>query len=351
MRIDIIPIKDLTENLKQCWLSIQASNPNLVGPCFHPELFIAVGKSAPDVYVAIIYNKNKLVGFLPFLKDKILSVAKPIDFCDYEAIIGPQHQNWNMDIILKKSGLNTWEFTALADFENIKSKKGWFKRIDSMRVDLTAGFEEYSSYLKKKEIGFERSTVKKRLLRDVGPIRFVPISNDIEVLHCLLRWKILRHNRELDWARLATKVLEYIYYLKNSSLSGVLSGLYAGDNLVATHFAMRYQGILQGLLMAFNPDFSKYSPGFLLLPYLFSEHKALQYNIFDFGPGEQLYKEDLSNSNFPIMQGYFRVGTFKDKLKSINWLYQGLRPFVKLERKIVTKLNNKRNKCGEIPSN
>ena len=208
MRVDIIPIKELTPDLKQQWLKIQASNPKFISPFFHPELFIAIGHHCPDVYLALIYRENDLIGILPYLKNQKLSKAQQIEFCDFEAIIGYPGQSWDMDLILKKMELKSWEFNALVDFENIKSKAGNFQTRHSYRIDLSCGLAEYWAYIQSKKVKFKSLLVDRRLLETkVGPLRFTANCNDIKILRQLLQWKISHHQRDQQWAGLAAGLL------------------------------------------------------------------------------------------------------------------------------------------------
>lgn len=334
MRVDVIPINELSEGMKQDWLKMQASNPSLMSPFFHPELFVSVGKYCPNVYVALLYKENVLMGFLPFLKDQKLLAAQRIPFCNFEAIISYPNQYWDMNIILKKMRLNSWNFDAIVDFENIKSKRGDFQIRNSFRIDLTCGLKEYWDFIQTKQVQFKTLTAKRRVLETmVGPLRFVANCNDIKAFHQHLQWKVARHNRDLEWERLATGILEYIYYLKDPLFQGIMPVLYAGDELVAVDFALRYQGRLGGVIRAFNPNFEKYSVGILLLHELIKECKALEYSIMDLGPGVYRYKQEYSNSSLPTIKGSFKVDSFKEKLKSMGWLTQGLLPMLGLREK------------------
>lgn len=343
MRVYVIPVKELSEDMKQRWLDIQISNPNLRGPCFHPELFCAVGKFCPDVYVALLYKKKGLVGFLPFLMDQKSSAAQTIEFCDYQAIIGSESEHWDMNVILKKTGLRVWNFRTLADFESIRFTGAPGKICNAACVDLTGGFGEYLASLKNARIGGNELMRKRRAIeRKVGPLRFVPICKDTGVMDRMLRWKRLRHKRGESWASLAAGLLEHILYLQDYSFSGSLSALYAGDELIATHFAIRYQGIMHSWISAFNPCFPKYSPGAILDQYLFASHKILQYSIMDLGPGEGQYKWDYANITRPFVRGTCRVISFREKVRSNKFAYSCLRPFVEIGRKIIPNLQKQK---------
>ncbi|MFC1510456.1 GNAT family N-acetyltransferase [Candidatus Omnitrophota bacterium] len=332
MRVNVIPITELSDEDKQKWLNIQASNPNILGPCFHPDLYLSVSEFIPNIYVALLYEGNSLVGFLPYLKDEEQSTARIIEFCDYQAIIGSTSHKWDMNDIFKKVGLKTWQFRALTNFENIKLDKKSSEKMESVLVDLTDGFEKYleDQKQKHKKSGFKEILYKQRLIeRKIGPIRYVSDCKDKEVLNSMLRWKIDRHNRDADWIKLATGMLDRIFYLKNSTLSGVLSALYAGDALIGATFCIRSQGIMQGWINSFNPEFSKYSPGLLLVYYQIAELQTLNCNILDFGPGKGQYKWDFANSSRQFIRGSFATNSLKENIKSINWLYKRLKPIVR----------------------
>lgn len=332
MRVKVIPIKELSEDLKQRWLEIQSSNPNLSGPCFHPELFVSVGKFCPDVYVSLLHNGKDLCGFFPFRKDRGGLIAKAIEFCDYEAIISSPHQYWNVDEILKKSGLSGWQFNSIVDFKNLKITDGNYKIILSLRADLTGGFEKYQTSLKNGRIKDRELSRQLRVLqRTIGPIRYIPVCSDIEVLRQALTWKTIRHNRDTEWEKMALGLLEYIYCLEEPSFSGALSALYVGDNLLAANFGIRYQGIMHGWMIAFNPNFPKYSPGIILLHYLLAQLDSLQCGILDFGRANSQYKHTLSNTSVPVMVGTVRTHTLKERIKPIHWIHRGIFYFVKTD--------------------
>jgi len=306
IHVSVIPLKNLSQDMLQSWLDMQISNPDFAGPCFHPELFVAIGKYCPDTYVSIIKRGNEPVGYLPFAKDRRLAVARPVPICDYQFIMGSRSERWDIKMILNGAGLVAWDFDHLAGSLNINSegllkgmpiKDGYY----SSRIDLKDGFQKYLSSTKQKCNRLHNRMNQHRLLeRNFGTIRFVPTCDNMSVLHQLLEWRSSRHGSAEPWVK---ETLEYLHSIKNSSLSGVLSALYFGDDLAAAHFGIRHQGILFYWFPAFNPKFSKYSPGLVLLNYLIEELSALQCNMLDFGPGPEPYKLHYGNSALPLMRG------------------------------------------------
>jgi CelD/BcsL family acetyltransferase involved in cellulose biosynthesis len=341
MHVDVIPIKNLSEDMKQKWLELQASNPNLAGPLFHPELFVSIAKFYPNIYVSVIYNDGRdITGFLPFRKRPNTFVAKPIFLCEYQAVIGAPGQGWDIGRILKKSGLMGWEVHSLADFGNIEGEAERAEIFDSPRVDLTGGFEKYYATLRQRKIGFRDLMYRKRLLdKKVGATRLVHSCKDINVLHKLLDWKVGRFQDDLCWDPEITRaIMEHLFHLDGSSLTGILSALYAGDELLAATFGLKYQGILEGIIMAFNPIFVESGPGLLLTYCMISELHAFQCNMLGLGGKDDSYKRGFANSGLPVISGYLGTNTLKDMIKSVNWLYQGLKPVIKMKRIVMDSL-------------
>lgn len=336
MHTTVIPIKELSQKMQEKWREIQAANINLSGPCFAPELFLAVGKYLPNVYVAILSENNKVLGFLPFFKEKnkLLSIAKPIFLCDYQIIIGPASYKWDVKAILKGAGLDAWDFKHLVDFESLNSKEEWFEINNSYRVDLTNGFEKYISFLRHKNISLKHLAKSRKFLeRDMGKIRFIPICTNKKILHQILIWKWHRYNSGRSIPPWIIKTLNNLNNYQKGSFLGILSALYAGNKLLAANIGIHYQSVFYYLLPSFNPKFSKYSPGKLLLYHLISELDSFHCKIFDFGPGEEEYKSQLSNSSITCMRGSYEVDsplitlrrfkrTIKAKIKSIKYFDQ-----------------------------
>jgi CelD/BcsL family acetyltransferase involved in cellulose biosynthesis len=345
--VTVIRAEELSEDLAQQWRNVQATNPALAGPCFRPELFAAVGRFRPDVRVAVLEDdRQSVAGFLPFLLDGRWPVAKPVPLCDYQAIIGPASHRWDARRAIWSAGLKAWDFDHLVGVETLATPPSFCRPADAPRVQLAEGTEAYLSSLGSHGKSLKAIASSKRYLeRDVGPTRFVPMCNDTSVFHQVLRWKAERFNegRALDgWL---VGALESLYRQTGPDFFGALSALYAGDHLVAAHFGLRCQGVLFYWFPAFNFDFSRYSPGRLLLYHLLAGLDAFGCHTLDFGPGGESYKRSFSNQALQIVAGSFEVASVfslarncKRRLitgiRSNRWLRGGARTVLRTLRGI-----------------
>ena len=97
--------------------------------------------------------------------------------------------------------------------------------------------------------------------------------------------------------------LQRIHATDTAHFCGTLSLLYAGDQMVAGHFGMRAGTVWHYWFPAYDPDYAKYSPGFLLLLKMVQAASGLGVTTIDLGQGMTFYKERLKNGCVPIAEG------------------------------------------------
>ena len=149
---------------------------------------------------------------------------------------------------------------------------------------------------------------KLRLLnRDHGEIRFVSNCTDNAVLSAIFDWKAQRFNSGKSITPWVQNAVEALYGMRTADFSGMLSALYAGDRLVAAHFGIRSDSTLYYWFPAFNPEFGRYTPGWLLIYFLLENLSMMRCNVLDFGPGGEKYKEYFENSAISVHRGFVEL--------------------------------------------
>src|ERR1019366_9702967 len=79
--------------------------------------------------------------------------------------------------------------------------------------------------------------------------------------------------------------------------------LYAGDQLMATHFGMRSQMIWHYWLPAYDRAMAKYSPGLQLILKMAEHAPSVGLRTIDLDKGRSLYKERLMNGGVVVAMG------------------------------------------------
>jgi CelD/BcsL family acetyltransferase involved in cellulose biosynthesis len=346
MPFAVVPATELAHDLKDKWCRVQEANPNLLGPCFRPELCSAVARFHPDIFVAVLEDGGGGIGFMPFLRLRKWRIAKPVPLCDYQAIIGEGDRHWDIPRLLRASRLVAWDFHHLVGLDVASSGAGRTIYDPAPRVNLAGGFEAYLQSLKSEGKSLRKALSQRRLIeRDLGSVRFEPFCKDVGVLHAILRWKADRYNNGRPIAGWVVGVLEHLLQVNGPSFSGVLSAVYAGNSLLAAHFGLRCNGILHYWFPGFNPAYAKYSPGWVLIHEFLTNMDVFACRTLDFGPGGEQYKRYLANAHLPTTGGSFELPSviglarkwrrrLEASVRSTDWLYLGLKPFVRAIRNL-----------------
>lgn len=264
----MISANDLTADHDKTWRAILAETPALDSPYLHPEFTRCVAAVRSDVEIVVLEDDGDVVGFFPFQRIG-RNEARPVGgrLNDCHGVIASPSVGWDLDALLKSCGLAAFEFHYLVPSSQFEPHAT--RSFESAYLDLSSGFESYVSGLSSKRIISETSRKRRKLEREVGPIRFEWDSTDRSAFEQLLAWKSAQYIRSgiadvmsFDWT---VALLEEIWSRRGDDFEGLLSTVHAGDRLIAVHFGMRTGGVLHQWFPAYDAEFSNYSPGLMHL--------------------------------------------------------------------------------------
>jgi CelD/BcsL family acetyltransferase involved in cellulose biosynthesis len=294
---------------------MQRRTESLANPFLCPEFAIAVDTFRRDARVAVLSDGSEIVGFFPF-QCRRLGVGVPIGagLTDCQGLIHVPTAEWNPRELLRACKLSVWQFDHLVEGQRPFERYA-VAVAPSPVIDLTDGFAAYQEKLRVKSPKFCKNLARstRKLEREAGGLRFVMDSRAMTGLRTLMRWKSDQYRRTECSDRFARPwVVDFIDYLFNTRrdcFSSLLSLLYAGDTLVAAHFGLRSGHVLVDWFPAYNPRFSKHSPGMIQHLRLAEESAATGINLFDLGKGTERYKETLKSHELFVAQGRVTVGS------------------------------------------
>ena len=290
----------------QKWKHLQQGNHHLGNPFFCPEYTTAIANAGDDVFVGLLEQDGQVVGFFPFQQIK-RGVGAPVGWpiCDYQGVVAAPETVWDVDELLRSCGLKVWHFDHLilpqSSFQNYHHLKK-----KSLIVNLANGSDNY--FREKQHSGSEfipqiaRKT--RKLEREIGPVRFEPQLPDHAALDQLFQWWTRK------WSAVDPrhqKALHAILEAKTDNFAGMLSALYAGDELAALVFGIRSRHVWHYWFPSFNPEFAQYSPGAALLTKIIAAAPSLGITVVDLGAGEQRYKQHFTNGAVTIAQGLAEI--------------------------------------------
>jgi CelD/BcsL family acetyltransferase involved in cellulose biosynthesis len=306
-RIEVIPAAALPAGLVQRWLQIQQSSTELRHPMLSAAFIQCVAQHRADVQVAVIESAEQVIGLFPFQQDRG-TVGYPAAYRlnDYQGGVFVPDADINAVELLRGCGLSMWHFDHLVISQPCFAA-GHFLYENSPYIDLSQGFEAYRSTMSRSSRW--QSTLRKgrNLEREIGPVRFEFHTVESEPYRALIDWKSsqVRRNRKrcvFDWPWVLQS-LEELRVTENEACAGTLSALYAGKHLVAAHLGLRSREVLHWWITAYNPEFSRYSPGSVLLVRLIEEAARRGLQRIDLGKGDEPYKATFQSGARPLASG------------------------------------------------
>ena len=308
LKIDVIKPTELSELEASAWREFQESDPRLSSPFFSPEFARAVAQARDDAFVAIIRRSNELLAYFPFQRRgrTALPIGAPI--CDYQGLIGRQIHSFSAKDLLEGCHLD------VVDFNHVPTDQTLFRQHStttshSPYLDLSAGYARFLDRRKAQGVQEIAGTLRKqrKLERELGALRFVPDDDRDVAWQSLIAWKNAQY-RSTNVAEVLNRswvvdALSAIRKVKTAQFSGMLSSLYAGDQLLAAHFGMRSSEVWHYWFPAYNIDHNRYSPGLVLLLKM-AEHGAQSgIRMIDLGRGRARYKNAFADGEIELCEG------------------------------------------------
>ena len=307
--VAVIPAAQLSREDVEAWSSFQEADPTLASPFFRPEFTEAIAAIRNDVYVGVLSDDGRTVGFFPFQRGR-RPIGAPVGGrrSNYHGVIAEPGTDWDAVALVRACGLRIWDFDHVVasqrQFAPFHSALG-----ESYCVDVSGGFEEY---VRRREAAGSRVIPRlrqkaRRFEREVGPLRFESHVADPEVLHTMMGWKSEQYRRTgmVDKFAIGSNVrmLERIHACQSPGFSSMLTALYVGDQLAAVDMGIRSRSVYHSWFPAYNRELSRHSPGLVLYLKLLESAQSLGLKTIDFGKDHAQYKERMATDLIPLAEG------------------------------------------------
>jgi CelD/BcsL family acetyltransferase involved in cellulose biosynthesis len=309
MKVSTIPGGRLTDEHVRRWSELQHADPSLASAFFRPEFTQAVAATRDDVFVAVLEDEGRIVGFFPFQRGR-WRIGRPVGgkMSDYHGVIADRSLELNPSGLLRGCGLRMWIFNHLVASQEPFARYH-DRRSASPFLDLSRGFDEYRAEKAAagSKIVSQADRKTRKLSREVGALRFEFDEADPVVLQQLMRWKSAQYRRtgapDVFASRANAELVERIADTRTPEFAGVLSTLRAGGRLVAVHLGIRSGTVLHWWFPAYDPEFSHFSPGLVFILQLARESEHQGVGMLDLGRGDDPYKTRLMTSSVPLAEG------------------------------------------------
>jgi CelD/BcsL family acetyltransferase involved in cellulose biosynthesis len=350
----VLPIADVDENLQTQWESLRAASRVYRSPFFSFAFLRAVSEVGLKVEAAVQTAENELVIALPFARHAgRLAMPAGLGINDAHGFLKRGNYQSNPTEFLSASGLQSFRFHAAPPelFETQQYAVGSHR---SFLADLRVDPRGYEHYLRHNSDTIDRQGQKtRRLIRKSGPLRLDFDCRDPRMIDYLIKLKGEQYQRThtydilaVDWIR---RLLHRLHADKDSLVRGIVSVLYAGDQVVALHYGLVERDWLHYWFPVYDAQYSYGSPGTVLFVEIAKQAEEHGFTAIDMGYGEQPYKHKLTNvitemsygliDCSPLRRAIYRTQLAWNKRIKQLWLKELVKPIV---RKAIPKLGAKR---------
>lgn len=309
MNIECVSALELTETLRKQWRALQQQNPALASPHFSVELVEHVAAARSGVHIAVLRDGNAVQGFIPFHRSEH-NVATPVAdrLSSFQGAVVAAETRFDLRTLVRACRLRGWTFFDWI-LEQADIGSCCVIQAHSPILDLRDGFDGYCRAKRKAGSDEIQNLLRKmrKAEREIGPLRLETNVRDASLLDTLLTWKAKQlaarqQPTAIDrpWQiALMRRLLEH----RSPQCAGLLSALYAGDELLAGSLGVRSSKVLSGWVTAYNVDWARYSPGLLMLLALARDAASLGVERIELGRGPESYKQILKNGDITVGEG------------------------------------------------
>jgi CelD/BcsL family acetyltransferase involved in cellulose biosynthesis len=305
-----IVCQELDSGLIRAWRDIQLMSPAFASAYFSPDFVQLVGSVRRDVRIVVVENNGRSVGFFPYQRS-VLGLGKPVGgpLSDFHGVVASPNADWNLGSLLRAAQLKVWTFDHLID-EASKFCPYISGQSLSPQIDLSSGFQAYLESRRKAGSDYIPKTeaLARKLAREHGDLRFSFNETSDEILEQLIKWKRDQYARTgimdvfgFPWTN---ELVRRAASTQTTGFAGVCSVLRAGDQVVAAHLGMRTTDTLHYWFPAYDPAFSKFSPGITLLLRIAEAGASDGVRTIDLGAGDSQYKDRLMTSALVLKKGF-----------------------------------------------
>jgi CelD/BcsL family acetyltransferase involved in cellulose biosynthesis len=310
MRTTVIRPDELGPSEEELWRKFQASIPLLDYPWFSLTYIRAVCRSEKHGRVAIVEDDGAIRAFIPFAK--AINGASDTPGGRRSCLDGMISSDYpiNLRPVIRSAGLRGWRFrhapAGLHSLDPYRYPGSHHAELIHV-ADLRDGYEGYKRSLSKSGAkGVSRAATSLRALqREAGEVSFEWNSKDLSHLSLLFDWKSDQFDTVRQWwEQPSTKTfLRELADSDSEDCSGLTSVLYAGQEPVSIIFSLKRGNILAPWVIAYNNEYSRFSPGTIEWYSLMEEAATRGVASVDFGFGHFGYKERLGNSTYTVHGG------------------------------------------------
>ncbi len=298
------------------WRNLSRQHPDYDSALLTPEFSEVISQIRKDVRIVLARSGDTIVALLP-VHLRPDGLARPIGapFCDYSGPLLEKSSPVLPFELVRQAGIAAFASPAMPDPWDMSSPEISVTERDGLldnhiirsgNLDSTTLLEAQRARHPKRFKNFRR--LRSQVEREVGPLRYEWGRPRPEVLDQLLKYKQEQYRKsglvDLTTATEPARILNAVA----SSKHAFQTSLWLGETLLSGHFGIRVGTSFHPWIAAFNPAYSQYSPGNLLLLQVLETMHEMGLETYDLANGHDHYKKYFANGTRPA-KPIFIAGT------------------------------------------
>jgi CelD/BcsL family acetyltransferase involved in cellulose biosynthesis len=288
------------------WRQIRATDPALDSPFFHPAYVAAVHAIYGDVQVATDDHEDQV--WFPMQLNR--GVARPAGWpgADFDGPVTARGVRIDPLKMVQDTGIHVLEFANISDERS--EFQPWVRaREESPFIDTTDGLDGYLTRASKS--GRDKMSRVRRMTnkasRQLGDVRMVWHSPDPALLDRLIEIKRAQYRATGEYDFFASPrrraLVHRLAKTEVDGFAGVLSAVYAGEELLAAHLGLRDDAVLHSWFPVYNRAHSDLGPGLILFRELIAAASGNGITRIDLGKGDEDYKYRIMTGSVSVCTG------------------------------------------------
>ncbi|MBL4853675.1 MAG: GNAT family N-acetyltransferase [Robiginitomaculum sp.] len=277
-------------------------------PFFDPDFARLIGKVRGDVSITVEEDQDGLLAYWPLhIGMGGWARAIGVPFSDRNGPVVRAGETVDIAQYLHDHNISGFRTSGLvlSDRIEVNPIETVYANISDLRHDWESFAAQQTQTHKKffKKLG----RLSRKLEKEHSEIVFTFDDKCPEMFKRLITMKREQYARSKyhdvlrpSWVK---QMLEQLRSGACPDLQTILSTLCIDGKLVAAELNIQSGNLLHGWLVAFDPEFGKYSPGMLLTHKIMQAMPGHGLRYYDAGTGQAHYKKYFTNTQTPIAQG------------------------------------------------
>lgn len=312
MQIDVLSPSALSSAERDRWSALQAAQPAWDTPFLSPGWALATEQRQPrdgGVRVAVLREGGEAVGFFPTRVAGAVAMPAGAPMNDYQALVAAPGVMVDPKRLVQALGVDRLDFSQML-IDQAAFAPHMRGTSLSYVIEMGEGYAAYAAARREAGSGVIKDIDKRRrkVEREVGPVRFTALEPNPDGLNLLLAWKSQQYRASGQTDLFATawtvELLSALLAAREDGFGGGLFTLHIADELAAVQFNLLGRRTVHAWIIAHNEAFERYSPGLMLFQDILKWMEGAGYAALDLGAGDYRFKLQLANVHRPVAHGF-----------------------------------------------